>query len=585
MKKIISFFLSIIIIICGFSILSTVSFAEKAKAEKVGYVCTKEVYKGSDGYTETITRTYDSKGNMTKYGFKSRYADFTETYTYDSKGNLTKLLYKEPSGYSSTTTYTYDSKGNLTKRLYKDTYGRTGTMTNTYDSKGNLTKYVYKAPNGETETKSYTYTYDSKGNMTKQVYKNPYGETETTTYTYDSKGNLTKKAVKYSDGDTYTTTYTYDSKGNLTKKVGEDSDGDTYTTTYTYDSKGNLTKKVGEYNTYTYTYDSKGNLTKEVNDNATYTYTYDSKGNLTRYVYKDSYYTYTITYTYDSKGNMTKEARKNAYTKTYEYAKASKTVYEAEVTENDAETKYQFVYNGAAQYTGKAVCPAVSVFAGGRIVNSKGVDYTVTYKNNTKIGTAYMILTFNNQDETQVILPFKIARKSVTGLKATPATTSIKLNWTKYTGAKYYKVEQSTDGKTWKKLGTVSTNTYTVKSLKAGKKYQYRVTALDSSKKEFSKASAVLKTGTLTAAPAVTLKSAKSKTATASWKKVTGASKYIVYKSTNGKKWTKVTATTKLTYTLTKLTGGKKIYVKVYAVNAYGKNSAASTVKSVTVKK
>ena len=186
----------------------------------------------------------------------------------------------------------------------------------------------------------------------------------------------------------------------------------------------------------------------------------------------------------------------------------------------------------------------------------------------------------------KVLVAQKMTLAQVTGLKSSSEkTTSLKLTWSKIDGAKYYKVEQSTDGKTWKTIKTVDTNSYTVSKLTAGKKYQFRVTALDSTKKISGKASAVLKTGTLTSAPAVTLKSSKSKTAVASWKKVTGASKYIVYKSTDGKKWTKVTTTTKLTYTLTKLTGGKKIYVKVVAVNAYGKSSAYSKVASVTVKK
>ena len=80
------------------------------------------------------------------------------------------------------------------------------------------------------------------------------------------------------------------------------------------------------------------------------------------------------------------------------------------------------------------------------------------------------------------------------------------------------------------------------------------------------------------------MKSSKSKTATASWKKVTGASEYIVYKSTDGKKWSKAKTTTKLTYTLTNLKAGKTIYVKVQALNAYKRASAYSSVKRVKVK-
>ncbi|MGN1118404.1 MAG: fibronectin type III domain-containing protein, partial [Acutalibacteraceae bacterium] len=202
------------------------------------------------------------------------------------------------------------------------------------------------------------------------------------------------------------------------------------------------------------------------------------------------------------------------------------------------------------------------------------------------VGTVTVTVTLKGKYTGTKKLTYTINPKQVTGLKASSIkTTSLKLTWTKVTGAKYYKVEKSTDGKKWTTVKTVSTNSLTVTKLKAGTKYQFRVTALDSTKKIAGKASAVLKTGTLTGAPSVTLKSSKSKTATASWKKVTGAAKYVVYKSTDGKKWTKVATTTKTTYTLTKLTGGKKVYVKVTALNAYGVASAYSSAKSVTVKK
>ncbi len=239
----------------------------------------------------------------------------------------------------------------------------------------------------------------------------------------------------------------------------------------------------------------------------------------------------------------------------------------------------------AFTYNGKAVKPTVTVKdSKGNVITSS--NYTVTYSNNNNIGTGKVTITFKGNYSGTKTLSFSISLKQVTGLKA-PAvkTTSVKLTWTAVTGAKYYKVERSTDGKKWTVLTTTDKTTYTASKLTAGKKYQFRVTALDITKKSAGKTSTVLKTGTLTNAPAVTLKSSKSKTATASWKKVTGASKYVVYKSTNGKKWTKVTTTSNTSYTLTKLTGGKKIYVKVTAVNAYSKESAASSVKNAKVKK
>lgn len=185
------------------------------------------------------------------------------------------------------------------------------------------------------------------------------------------------------------------------------------------------------------------------------------------------------------------------------------------------------------------------------------------------------------------VVSVKVSLAQVTGLKSSSeATTSLKLTWTKVTGAKYYKVEQSTDGKKWTVIAKANTaDSLTVSKLTAGTKYQFRVTAIDSSKKYTGKVSAVLKTGTLTSAPSIKLTSTTAKTATATWSKITGASKYTVYKSTDNKTWTKVADTTKLTYNITGLTGGKVIYVKAVAVNAYGKASAYSSVKNITVKK
>ena len=175
----------------------------------------------------------------------------------------------------------------------------------------------------------------------------------------------------------------------------------------------------------------------------------------------------------------------------------------------------------------------------------------------------------------------------VTGLKTTKQTkTAITLKWSAAKNADKYELYRSTDGKNWTKIKTTTKLTFTDKELQAGTKYRYRVRGVHSASKAVGKYSAVLKTGTLTAVPKITkLTSTKAKTATVTWGKVTGAKSYVVYTSKDGKKFTKATTTTKTTVTLSKLTTGKKIYVKVVAVNAYGKSSAYSAVKSVTVKK
>ena len=98
---------------------------------------------------------------------------------------------------------------------------------------------------------------------------------------------------------------------------------------------------------------------------------------------------------------------------------------------------------------------------------------------------------------------------------------------------------------------------------------------------------------TATPAPAQSLKTPSIRTAVLSgttgvkltWKKVTGAQKYYVYRSTDGKKWKKVKTTGSTTYTDTKLTKGTKYTYKLRAYSAATdpKYSSYSKTKSVLV--
>lgn len=235
----------------------------------------------------------------------------------------------------------------------------------------------------------------------------------------------------------------------------------------------------------------------------------------------------------------------------------------------------------SASYTGKAIKPKVTVKDNKGNVISSG-NYSVSYSSNKKVGTAKVKITFKNNYSGSATKTFTITPARVKTLKASGVTkSSIKLSWNKASGAVYYSVQQSTDGKKWTTVATVKTNTLTVSKLSAGRKYQFRVIALDSSKKIKSKASPVLKTGTLTNAPEVTLTSKGRGSVKVSWKKVVGAEKYIIYKSGDSKNWIRVASTNKLTYTLTNLPTGKKLYIRAQAVNSYGKKSAYSKTASI----
>lgn len=173
----------------------------------------------------------------------------------------------------------------------------------------------------------------------------------------------------------------------------------------------------------------------------------------------------------------------------------------------------------------------------------------------------------------------------VAGIKASSRTaSSITLTWTKVAGAKGYEVWML-KGKKWVKVGTTAKNSITVKKLKANTTYQFKIRAYDSAK-VYGDFSAVAKVATgLAKVTGVKAKTTKS-SVTLSWKKVSGAKTYEVYKL-QGKKWKKVGTAKKTTFTLKK--GLKKNTTYKFKVRAVSKAKVAgdysSIVKAKTKKK
>lgn len=125
-------------------------------------------------------------------------------------------------------------------------------------------------------------------------------------------------------------------------------------------------------------------------------------------------------------------------------------------------------------YTGKAITPAVTVKDGDKKL-VKGTDYTVSYKNNTKIGTATVTINGKGKYTGTKTIEFKIVPKKVT-LKGSVSDTEAALSWKKVKGATGYEVYRSLNGGAYKKLTDVKTTKYTAK-LSAGTSYKYKVRA------------------------------------------------------------------------------------------------------------
>jgi len=151
------------------------------------------------------------------------------------------------------------------------------------------------------------------------------------------------------------------------------------------------------------------------------------------------------------------------------------------------------------------------------------------------------------------------------------------LTWNAVSGATSYKVYRATSQNgTYSLLGTVTATSYTNTGAKAGVTYYYKVKAVNSAG-ESAYSNTVSGRATVT-----TLTMGHSSTSgkpQLTWKAVSGAASYKVYRSTSKNGAYSVINTTKaLTYTNTGAALGTTYYYKVEALNASGKSMGFSAV-------
>ena len=165
------------------------------------------------------------------------------------------------------------------------------------------------------------------------------------------------------------------------------------------------------------------------------------------------------------------------------------------------------------------------------------------------------------------------------------ASGKIKLTWTKVTGAKSYKIYRATaqNGK-YTLVKTVTGTTYTDTNAKAGTKYFYKVMAVHENTNANSAYSAIVSRVADLAKPTASIKRSDSGKPRISWKKVEGAVKYEIYRSTSKNGTYSKIATTKNLYQVNKnAKAGVTYYYKVKAVHSNtNANSAFSNI--VTIK-
>ncbi|MBQ7296603.1 MAG: fibronectin type III domain-containing protein [Clostridia bacterium] len=223
--------------------------------------------------------------------------------------------------------------------------------------------------------------------------------------------------------------------------------------------------------------------------------------------------------------------------------------------------------------------------------NIKGTSFTVT---GLAVGSTYSFRVrayrtvkgflgststeYSEKYSTTVSITAKLAK--VSNLKATTVSmTSVKLSWSKVSGATAYQIQKYVNKK-WTTVANTKNLNYTVKSLKAGTTYSFRVRAYRtvSDVKKYGTASSTLKyTAGVGKVANVKISDSDYNSATLSWSKMSGVTGYQVYKydySNKSKGWYKVktiSSASTVKYTYGKLVTGTKYAFKV---RAYYKTSS-----------
>ena len=181
------------------------------------------------------------------------------------------------------------------------------------------------------------------------------------------------------------------------------------------------------------------------------------------------------------------------------------------------------------------------------------------------------------------------------GIRCKPAAPTVsiyrtngkpKLSWKAVSGAKKYWIYRSTDGVNYKYYDTTTKTSYLNKSTAVGTTYYYKVKAVAvvngrNVASAYSGAKSLLAS---TAAPSAKITTSNGKPKI-SWNAVSGATKYWIYRSTDGINFSYWDSTTRTNYTNTGAKKNTKYYYRVKSVKVVnGKNIASAYSNTVSVK-
>ena len=181
----------------------------------------------------------------------------------------------------------------------------------------------------------------------------------------------------------------------------------------------------------------------------------------------------------------------------------------------------------------------------------------------------YQVTAVKGEEESAFSSKKSLTRlEAPTVTKATNVTAGCKITWSAVPGAAEYKLLYRKSGaSSWKSAGTTAGTVMTIpdESLSSGQKYEIAVRTISPSTSVISQA----KTKTYTAAPVLTTVYNTTGGINLKWGKVTGASKYAVYRKTTGD-WERIGTISGTHYIDDEVASGTKYHYQVKCVGSSG---------------
>ena len=231
-----------------------------------------------------------------------------------------------------------------------------------------------------------------------------------------------------------------------------------------------------------------------------------------------------------------------------------------------------------ATYTSKAIQPVPTVKLGTKTLKS-GTDYNVSYKNNTNVGTATVTITGKGNYTGTITKTFKInkAAQPITAKSSAASVAVGKAVTVSVTGAKESascSYKSSNTG-----IATVTASTGKVTAKKVG---TVTITVTTAATKNYKETSKSVKIKVVPAATASITAVNLAKGIKLTWKKVTGATGYVIY--CNGTKIKTVSGGSTVTYTdAAANTNGAKYTYKIVATASTGSSTLSRSLTTYRV--